>query len=221
MNFHLTKYSYNRKTGHMPVSTSDKRTCWKGCALYRGCYGNSSHLAMWWSRVTKGKTGIPWNEFISQVRELPNGTLYRINQVGDLPGFGPKINARRLRQLVFSNKGKKGFTFTHKPMTSRNRKLIKEANQRGFTINLSANNPAHADQLSSLKIGPVATVLRHDFTGRVMQTPSGRTIIRCPATYTKSITCKSCGICQVSHRKSIVGFPAQGRWKEKISESIV
>src|SRR5262249_37642211 len=62
-------------------------------------------------------------------------------------------------------------------------KAIAAANRAGFTINLSANNPAHADQLAELDIAPVVTVLPASVDGAVtktVKTPAGRTITVCP-----------------------------------------
>jgi hypothetical protein len=38
-------------------------------------------------------------------------------------------------------------------MTSDNRIAVTEANAHGFTVNLSANNATHADELAALEIG--------------------------------------------------------------------
>lgn len=216
MKFHLTVRSENRKTGSMPVSTSDPKTCPKSCALYETCYAKGGTQLQWFWYGRMKRTGKPWNEFIQQVKSLPDNVLWRFSQAGDLPGLGEKINVRQMQQLIRANSRKKGFTFTHKPMTARNRALIKEANTRGFTVNLSANNATHADKLAHLKVGPVVCILPHDFEGRTAKTPEGRPIVRCPATY-HGITCKQCGLCQVRTRSSIIGFPAHGRRKELIN----
>jgi hypothetical protein len=108
----------------------------------------------------------------------------------------------------------------------------------GFTINLSANNPAEADALADLEIGPVVTILAHDYARRAVRhraksrpdewaetiaqwrdriaplpvrTPAGRRIAICPATYTAA-TCKSCGAC-AEPRQAVIGFPAHGPWR--------
>jgi hypothetical protein len=91
---------------------------------------------------------------------------------------------------------------------------IAAANADGFTINLSANNLAHADELAALDIGPVAVVLPAGFDGRHTQTPAGRRVAQCPATY-RDTTCADCGLCAKRDRKVIVGFPAHGVHKRK------
>ena len=89
----------------------------------------------------------------------------RYAQAGDLPGYGPTIEGKLLEELVAANIGKNAIAFTHKPVLGddpvavENRRLISEALKAGFTVNLSANNPAHADRLADLGIAPVVTVL--------------------------------------------------------------
>jgi len=55
--------------------------------------------------------------------------------------------------------------FIHKPVLGddpvaiENRRLIAAAVKAGFSVNLSADNPVHADRLAELGIAPVVTVL--------------------------------------------------------------
>jgi hypothetical protein len=108
----------------------------------------------------------------------------------------------------------------------------------GFTINLSADNPAHADRLAELGIAPVVTVLARDYARRAIRhrfkrrpdqwaetigewrdrtaclsrhTTAGRRIAVCPATYSDA-TCKTCGAC-ARVRDAVIGFPAHGAWR--------
>ena len=59
-----------------------------------------------------------------------------------------KSTARSCKQLVAANTGKRVIAFTHKPVlgddpvAAENRHLIALAVKAGFTVNLSANNPA-------------------------------------------------------------------------------
>jgi hypothetical protein len=96
-----------------------------------------------------------------------------------------------------------------------NRDAVQKANANGFTINLSGNNPAHADTLADMDIGPVVTVLPMD-APRISKTPKGRTILACPAEYSDRIACVNCGLCQKKQRKGvIVGFHPHGTGKKK------
>lgn len=216
----LTLKSGNEKTGPIPVSTTTARTCPNACPFNNanagGCYAAGGPLALHWRKVTDGSRGDDWATFCGKVAKLPEGQLWRHNQAGDLPGEGDTIDVTALGQLVVANMGRDGFTYTHKPMTTaRNRNAIAAANRNGFTINLSGNTLAHADELADLGIAPVVAVLPADTTARTVTTPAGRKVAVCPATYRDDVSCATCGLCQRRDRKVIVGFPAHGASKRK------
>ena len=220
MYFYMNPKSANKKTGKMPVSTSDRRTCPDACPFKNnGCYAEGYPLKGRWDEVTNGKRGGLFSDFVNQVAALPANILWRHNQSGDLPGDGENIDRGALLALAGANAGKRGFTFSHYNVETNkhNRAAIATANAKGFTINLSANNLDHADKLADLDVGPVATVLPHDFDARKTTTPKGRIVAQCPATYRDDVTCKTCGLCQKQSRKVIVGFPAHGNSKKKAS----
>ena len=217
MNFHLTLKSSNVKTGPIPVSTSSAATCPPTCPFNnsQGCYAGSGPLALHWRKITDGTRGAQFAEFLDKIQALPNGQLWRHNQAGDLPGNGLEIDGAALGDLVKVNKGKKGFTYTHYDSSiSNNAKYIKGANDYGFTVNLSANTPAHADQLSALNIGPVVTVLPGDQVEN-SYTPAGRKIVVCPATIRDDVSCSTCKLCAVTDREVIIGFPVHGTQKKR------
>lgn len=213
----LTLKSRNEKTGPIPVSTTTALTCPKACPFNRandgGCYADGGPLRIQWDKVTNGKAGMAWDEFTEAVRALPNGQLWRHNQAGDLPGIGDEIDNSALDKLVQANTGKKGFTYTHKPMTPENIKAVKSSNNSGFTINLSGNNLSHADELADLNIGPVVVVLPADQRENTV-TPKGRKVVICPATQRDDVSCMTCGLC-ARLRDAIVGFPAHGAAHKK------
>jgi hypothetical protein len=153
---------------------------------------------------------------LREIRKLPKGTLWRHNQAGDLPGIGDTIDKPAMLELIAANRGRRGFTYTHKPAEagSQNAYLVAMANQSGFAVNLSADNLAEADSLAALDIGPVVVVLPADQT-RAIKTPSGRHVAICPATISDSVNCASCGLCAEIGRKAIIGFPAHGTSKKK------
>jgi hypothetical protein len=243
--------SQNAKTGSIPATITERGSCWSGCALYdKGCYAFYGALAHFWTGVSQGSRGGSWDELCAKVASLPKRTLWRYAQAGDLPGIDDMIDDELLWQLVVANRGKKVIAFTHKPVlpdtatAHRNRCTIAGANTAGFTINLSANNPAEADALADLGIAPVVTILAHAYARRAVRhraksrpdewaetiaewrdriaplpvrTPAGRRIAICPATYTAA-TCKSCGAC-AEPREAVIGFPAHGPWRmvEKVT----
>src|ERR1700680_3956627 len=172
----FTPVSQNAKTGPIPVTITEKASCWTGCALYgQGCYAFYGALGHFWSGVSQGTRGGSWDELCAKVAALPKRALWRYAQAGDLPVADDTIDAEPLWQLVIANRGKRVIAFTHKPVlpdtatAARNRCVIAVANTAGFTINLSANNPAEADALADLKIGPVVTVLAHDYARRAVR----------------------------------------------------
>jgi hypothetical protein len=213
----VTRKSRNSKTGDIPVTTTSEETCPHACPLKaNGCYAEAGPLAILWRKVTAHKMGMAWDAAMSEIAALPNGTLWRHNQAGDLPGIGDAIDVAALAALVKANRGKRGFTYTHKPLAGGNGGAIAAANAMGFTVNLSANNLAHADELAASNAGPVVVVLPADAT-RATVTPDGRKVAICPATISDNVTCKTCGLCAIANRKAIIGFPAHGPSKRKAS----
>jgi hypothetical protein len=245
MKVHFIHVSQNAKTGPIPVSIIERASCWPGCALYeKGCYAETGALAMHWRRVSRGLAGGSWSEFCAKIAALRQGRLWRYAQAGDLPGYGAQIDGELLHELITANTGKQVIAFTHKPVLGsdpvaiENRRLIAAAIKGGFTVNLSADNPAHADALAELGIAPVVTVLARAYARRAVRhrykkrqdewaetiaewrdrtaslprfTPAGRRIAICPATYTDA-TCKSCAAC-ARVRDAVIGFPAHGAWR--------
>lgn len=222
---HLSPKSSNAKTGPIPVSTTTAATCPTACPFRTdasgGCYAASGPLALHWRAVTNGTRGDDWSTFVAKVAAMPAGTLWRHNQAGDLPGDGEHIDGPALRALFEANIGRRGFTYTHyDPAVGDNAAYIGGANAYGFTVNLSANDPAHADRLAALAIGPVVVVLPADVDGRAtrtVSTPEGRTVVVCPATYREDVSCATCQLCARGDRPTIVGFPAHGSAKRKAS----
>lgn len=213
----FTRVSRNAKTGPIPVTTTSEETCPESCPLKKhGCYAESGPLALFWRKVTERKAGLSWEAALGEIRKLPKGTLWRHNQAGDLPGNGDSIDSEAMRQLVTANRGKRGFTYTHKPATGDNAALIAQANESGFAVNLSADNLSEADSLAEMGIGPVVVVLPAEQT-RAVKTPQGRHVAICPATISDNVNCAACGLCAEIGRKAIIGFPAHGTSKRKAS----
>lgn len=213
---HTTLKSANRKVGKIPVTTTSAATCPDECLFKKnGCYADGGPLAMHWAKVTSGERGDGWYEFIAKVRSFKDGQLWRHNQAGDLAGDGKRLDAEANDELADANKGKKGFTYTHYPVLTdkHNAEVVKRMNDKGFVVNLSANNVAHADALYDLGIGPVATVLPEAQTTNTV-TPKGRKIVVCPATVRDDVSCATCQLC-AKQRDAIVGFPAHGSSKRK------
>ena len=227
MLIHLSTKSSNAKTGPIPVSTSPAKTCPSVCPFKgSGCYASSGPLAIHWSQVSKGSRGEPWRVFLGRIREFPESQLWRHNQAGDLPGVGNRIDAKRLGELASANQGRRGFTYTHKPVVATpgvpaevvqsNRAAVRSAIKSGFVINLSGNSLAHADRLAKTGL-PVATVVPGDTKTPTLKTPAGNLVVVCPAQRMNNKTCASCGLCSKANRSFIIGFLPHGTGARKVN----
>lgn len=220
MNIHYTVSSTNRKTGPMLVTTTSKDTCPASCPFNDGgCYAKYGPMHAHWAMVTNGDRSKDWGDFLLEVKKLRKGSLWRWAQAGDLPGVGEDIDVDRLNEIIAANKGKCGFGYTHKPMTEKNAELIRQANQRGFTLNLSANGLQNADEKMALGVGPVVAAVPERYESLPKRTPAGHPVVVC-LNVTKGLTCAQCGLCAVATRKSIVAFPAHGRGKAKVEKVV-
>lgn len=217
----FTKISGNAKTGKIPVTVTESRSCPSNCRLKgQGCYAELGKVGIHWKKIDKAERGTSYWQAMQAIASLPSGQRWRHNVAGDLVHAGQKIAADSLAGIIQANKGKQGFTYTHHRVIGddavvlHNRQQIRLANRNGFTVNLSADTLEQADKLKALNIGPVVTILPID-APKTMKTPAGNIVIVCPAVYRNDTTCSNCGICQVSTRKAIIGFPAHGVGKKK------
>jgi hypothetical protein len=218
MNVSLTMKSANVKTGAIPTSVTSSESCPPSCPLNgSGCYAESGPLAIHWKKTTEGSRGMDWDSFCSAIEALPIGQFWRHNVAGDIPSENDDrelISPAMLGSLVAANRGKRGFTYTHKTQREANFSWIKAANEWGFTVNLSANSLEEADSLAARNVAPVVTILPIDSPKKTL-TPNGRSVVTCPATYRDDISCVTCQLCAISSRSVIVGFPAHGTSKKK------
>lgn len=203
--------SLNRKLGPIPVTYSERGTCPPACMFYEaGCYAEVGKDGAHWRGVRED--GLTWDAFLEAVRALPEGTLWRHNEAGDLAGTGNAIDPMALADLAIANRGRRGFTFTHKPVLALdnldNALNIRDAIEEGFTINLSADSLEEADAKADLGIAPVVVTVAEGASPRY--TPGGRKVVVCPA-QTNAMTCADCQLCANLRRKSIIAFRAHGQ----------
>ena len=175
-------------------------------------------MAIHWNAVSSKRRGHDIEHFCQEIKLLPRGQLWRYAQAGDLPGDTHRIDTQALQRIVDANRGRQGFGYTHYPTDEpENARAISSAITEGFVINLSANNLEHADDLADLGIAPVVTLLPADQTTNT-KTPKGRSVTICPAIIDDDVSCATCGICAVAHRKAIIGFPAHGSGAKRASK---
>ena len=205
--FHFVRVSANRKTGPIPITNTDASSCPPSCGLFNECYAKSGHVAIHWRKLGRD-SGLSLAQLCSYIRTLSGGQLWRHNVAGDLPGNGDSIDAAALQKIARANRGRRGFTYTHKPATPDNLTAIRAAAAAGFTINLSADNAAAADTLAAHGL-PVVVVIPAD-APKVTHTPHGRKIVHCPAENSDRITCANCGLCALQNRQYLIGFKPKG-----------
>ncbi len=229
MYYHISPKSSNEKTGALVVTTSASDTCPPACPLKLTCYAKRSFLGLFWRKVSAGKHGERFAEFLrslAQALAKNPAPIWRHNQAGDLPGKGDRINRGELMALasVSAASGKQGFTYTHKPVrpedcatgSAAQRKRLALANLSavqsafavGFTINLSANNLAHADSLRALGLPVCVTVPQS--TPATFYTPAGAKGIICPAQTRSGVSCATCRLCANQRRNVLIGFRFHG-----------
>jgi hypothetical protein len=174
------------------------------------------HLNLHWNKVSNGERGGDWNSFIAAIKDIARGEMWRHNQAGDLVGANDYIDRNALVQLVNANKGKRGFAYTHYPLTPENIECIQMANANGFTLNVSTNNIDEVD--SAIETGlPVVTILpalEGGYKNRVLITVKGNKVLVCPNSINKKVTCKNCQLCLNPNRSYAIGFEAHGAGKK-------
>ena len=206
MKYHFIQASSNRKTGPIPQTYTERASCPPSCSQYRAaCYAEDFHTRLNWDKVPSRGTDL--DGLLTAINRLPKGQLWRHNVAGDLPGDGEQVDAYQLGQIVKANRGRKGFTYTHKHSPDAIQ-WAKHATQWGFTVNLSADDVGHADRLAAHGL-PVAVIVPMD-TPKHSTTPEGRPVLICPAQTTDYMTCALCALCQRADRRQIIGFRAHG-----------
>lgn len=237
--YKLTRVSGNAKTGPMPVVMCSEATCWTGCPFIECCYRKAWPLNKHHADLNRGKKGVAFDEVAGQIASLPYGVVWRWGDVGDLPGRSSIINPSQARKLVVANRTgrKQGYCYTHKPVlgttkqAASNRRIISEMVAGGFCVNLSAEGLGKADALCELGVAPVVAAVPSTLPAdwRVLWTPGGRRVLRCPAEYLSrggaKVQCAvGCGgsrgpYCTWRDRNFIVGLTAHGA-KRKINAVI-
>ena len=220
MKIRFVRSSSNRKTGAIPVSSTESKSCPKACPFNPAdgtlpkCYAGFGNTAVHWRSLPTASGGNVSNfvDFVGKIFTLPAGQLWRHNEAGDLPHVNEKIDMASLALLIDANKGKRGFTYTHHKLSKHNLGLIKQANNHGFTVNISCNNLTEVDNNSKHGL-PMVTLLPLN-ADNVTITPKGVKVVACPAEKSSKVTCATCGLCAVADRKYVIGFRAHGTAKK-------
>ena len=206
--------SSNAQLGAIPASTTEPKSCPSTCPLKEVCYAKFHFQGANWRKVSE--TGLLWSEFLSKVRKIARGQIWRHNVSGDLPADAEgNINLEDLRALLVANRGRKGYTYTHHLLNDHNLEIIKEANSKGFTISASCESVDVADSVMTEHGIPAVAVINSEESRRFFTTTNGRKVVVCPAKIHDNVNCATCGICSNPDRTFIVAFPAHGTAKKK------
>lgn len=208
--FIFARNSGNKKLGGIPAVIVSPETCPPSCGFYgKGCFAEFGMLGHHWRN--SAATGVSFEQLLERVRALPAGQLWRYAVAGDLPGQGDRLDIAMLAALVEANRGRRGFTFTHKPLTFRaERQAVAKANANGFTINLSCDNRDELKRKSRLQIAPTVIVLPS-------AGPAPEGVVECLAERFEDRTCANCRLCAIPTRASAVSFRAHGQMRATVS----
>ena len=221
--YHFTPKSSNAKTGPIAVTTTSNDSCPSTCPFNNGggCYAASGPLALHWRAVSTGKRGGDLSYLTAAVAhaKLPEGSLVRLNQAGDLPHNNGIINFEVLRQIEAIFTGLRPFTYTHHKQNRQNLLSVQWANLAGLTVNLSCDSEAQAS-LRHREGFPSVCVVRSDDARRSWVDADGVRFQTCPAQLKEGVTCQTCRLCTRADRSCVVAFRAHGTGKRKVDASV-
>ena len=196
--------SLNQKLGGIPASWSERGTCPPSCGLYEaGCYASYGKLGFHWKNVTRD--GLPWEGFLEKVRGLEESQVWRHNVAGDLQGSGQQLDVKRFTELVEANRGRRGFTFTHRssarwrPSTS-----LWQTRTVSPSIYPPTRRLKRTDWSTSRSVRDNSSAARRPRPGP--QDPSRSACDGLSGGDGRSLTCLECQLCAIPDRKTIIGF---------------
>jgi len=213
--FKFVQKSSNAKTGPIPVVYSSRSTCPDSCPMKGAeCYAEYGPVRLAWNRA---ESGISASELSAEIAKLPREGIWRYGVAGDLPGENESVDVQALDLLIRANSARDVIAYSHKK-SEQSLSAIRDANQRGFTINISADSVSEADYYYRQDLPTVLTVPSD--APEVTYTASGARVVVCPAQTREDVTCESCRLCSVSNRRVIVGFRAHGTKTKSLDRRI-
>ena len=227
--YHLTRQSSNAKTGKIAVSTTSKDSCPDGCKLKTNgsCYAMSGPLRLHWDQVSLGPhadkpRGLDLLEFCNSIRSLPEGSLMRHNQAGDLPVHpNGSINYHALKLITAAITDRKitAWTYTHHDVENlENSAAVIKTTKAGLTVNLSCHNQQYA--AAKYRKGFAVTCIVPKDTQVNSWCTDGVKFVICPAQTKANKTCAECRLCADANRTCIIAFKAHGTQARKVESTI-
>ena len=219
MKFHFVPKSGNKKTGFMPVTYNSRLTCPDSCIFKNnGCYADNYHTRLNWDKVTSGQRGGSFKELLNNIKALKPGTIWRACIAGDIPSNKKgEISRTYIKGITEANQGLKGYTYTHNGLdVGENISLLKTANKQGFTVNISTETEAAADN-AVLNNLPAVIVVKSTEKRHRWFTKNKYKILVCPA-QTSGVNCIDCQLCQHRPKNLIIAFLAHGNMSKLIDK---
>ncbi len=153
---------------------------------------------------------------MAKIRRLAAGVVWRYGVAGDFPGTDGHLNENACCAITSANGRSDGYAYSHySPFKGNNRAIFWAMNSGSFTVNLSSDTLAMADDYMTTGL-PVVTLLPEG-SPKVTYTPKGHKVVKCPAIPDK-VTCSTCRLCTRKDRDFIIGFEAHGTGRKAINK---
>ena len=179
----------------MPVTYNSAATCHDSCIFKNnGCYASQGYYTrLNWDKVTAGKRGGSFKELLNKIKALPPLTLWRAHIAGDIPANERgEVSEVYINKISEANKGRRGYTYTHNDINIKNNsKLLKKANNKNFTINVSCESEQQADDVVNVHKLPAVMVVKSTEARNAWTTAGGNRVLVCPA-QTAGRSCIDC-----------------------------
>lgn len=202
----FTLTSSNVKTGNIPQVYSSPSTCPVRCPYKgNGCYTENWGACFTYKRVDRdGVTSLE-----GFVKELPKGKLIRHNVGGDMAVKGTNlIDNDEVKYLTKVYKGFRAYTYTHCEINEVSAKVIKEAMNNGFMINVSCESKDEVKNALSFGLKACLVIPEWNHKGTSYK-EDGITYKLCQNN-AKGLQCVECKLCQNKKRNTVICFPAHG-----------
>ena len=230
----LNPCSGNEKTGPIITWETSSGTCPPTCGQFDRCYAKFHHTKRHWIKLDLGQRGYTFALFLDKLMDLDADQLARGNQWGDQPGDGTYLDVPAFRALVARVGRFRAWSYAHYPLTPNTIREFRSATALGYTVNVSADTLAQADEKAATGLPTVVTIDGHakgcpmtrkkEERGnctcpKTLETPMGQRVVVCPAQLFLDMTCAKCGngkpLCYRKDRAYIIGFRAHGAGANK------
>ena len=194
-----------------------------------------------WEQFSEGKTesSLVHSQLLVALEKLPDKTIIRYGDIGDLPGDGTRVFPDHLLDIadVCQKKNHTIWTYTHYLSENNNYRTqlsngaaIISALKKDFCINVSTESVAVATRRMAGMLPTTLVVANPKDADKKFWAKNKYKVIDdirymvCPAVYSDT-QCKTCGgkkgpFCAQRDRKSVICFPAHGARTSKVNSAV-